>query len=785
MIELTHISGIIAASVLSCIGLIIIWYKTHGHKRFKLYYSCVLIIAMFLACGIYSGISATTTIPAEQSKSILVLYDNSSSMQYHNITSIQILEQVAHLNPEIQIIAQGERSDIVSSTQGAISKDASILIVSDGFNTDGESYQKLLESAQSADASLYSLKLETTLPDASVIIQGPDKAYASSSSTFIVNVLGNNKLPGKLEIYFNGQLDRTVTQYDKPIYITKQITQDSTIEAKLIIEDLEPKNNQFFKTVRVIEKPLIAYQGNNERLEAYLSQLFTVQKVQTTSLSQLSEKTTALILANQPVSAINMEVLSDFVSDGNGLAVLGGTASYDFGGYDSSELGHILPVTKGKAGQRSQAVIVIAIDISSSTDTLFSSTSTTKAIEIQKAIAYNLVEQLPEDSMVGIVAFNTEAYLVSDLVPLKSSRSDILQKIARIQMQGGTRINVGLNAAHEVLKDQYGGSSIILVSDGQIGGSNDGPKTQEVTKMIAEKGIVVYTVGVGSQVNEGVMRQIAKETGGLYISPSETERLAIKFGETKQSQSTSTEFGIYVADSTHPITMGLQPPQSKFENSNVVLPKPGSDILLMNDKGDPALVTWNYGIGRVGSWLPFNAEQEYGTILGTDSLLFSRYLSWVVGDPERKNPPLLAISDTELGKDAKVVAHAQSIDELANKLGVSSTELAALNLQKISETELVGYVKSPQAGFTTLFGRTFATNYPKEYEQIGQSDVLRKLSIASDAEQLTFSELGDLNLVSDSEDKFIEALRPIYRYLFIALLVLILIHIAILRGLRK
>jgi uncharacterized membrane protein len=785
MIELTHTGGIIAASVLSIIGLIIIWYKTHGHKRFKLYYSIILIIAMFLACGIYSGISATTTIPAEQSKSILVLYDNSSSMKYHNIPYFEILDSVAHLNPEIQIIAQGERSDIVSSTQGAISKDSTILLVSDGFNTDGESYQKLLESAQVANTAIYALELERFLDDASVIIEGPDKAYASSSSTYVISVLGNNKLPGKLEIYYNGKLERTDTQYDKPIVLSKQITQDSTIEARLIVEDLEPKNNQYFKSTRVIQKPIVAYQGNNERLEAYLEQLFTLQKIQSHSLTQFSEQTTAVILSNQEPTAINMDIISDFVADGNGLAVIGGNRAYDFGGYDASELGHILPVMKGKAGDRSQAIIVIVIDISASTDTVFSSTSANKAIEIQKAIAYNLVEQLSDESMVGVIAFNTDAYLVHELSPLKSNRNEILQKIARIQMQGGTRIHVGLSAAYELLQNQYGSSSVIFISDGQLGGSNDGPKTRDVSKVLAQNGIVVYTVGVGSQVADGVMRQIAKDTGGIYLTPSETERLSIKFGDTKQSPSTKSDFGLYISDETHPITLGLSAPQSRFENTNVVLPKPGSDILLINDKGDPTLVTWNYGIGRVGSWMAFNREEEYGAVLGTDSIIFSRYLSWVVGDPERKNPPLLAISDTELGKDAKVIASAKSIEELAQKLGVSSEELRTLNLQKVGETELIGFVKTSEVGFTTIFGRTFATNYPLEYKQIGQNDVLRKLAIASGGEYLKKEELEELKLVKEDDTKYIKALRPIYRYLFIALLVLILIHIAILRGLRK
>jgi hypothetical protein len=175
---------------------------------------------------------------------------------------------------------------------------------------------------------------------------------------------------------------------------------------------------------------------------------------------------------------------------------------------------------------------------------------------------------------------------------------------------------------------------------------------------------------------------LQKDTGGLYLSAGEADRLTIRFGEVKQSQSTIRDFGLFIADSTHPIALGLSAPSARFENTNVAIPKPGSDIIMINDKGDPALVTWNYGIGRVGSWLPFSLQEEYGTMLGIDSVIMSRYFSWIVGDPERKNPPLLAISDTELGKDARVVANAHSLEELASRLGVSINQLGILNLQK-------------------------------------------------------------------------------------------------------
>jgi hypothetical protein len=510
MIEIGYMSGVVAAAILCVIALTLIWYKTKGNIRFKLYYSVIIILAIVLATGIYTGISAVTYIPAEQSKSVLVLYDNSSSVQYHNITLTQVMTEVAHLSPEMQLIAQGERSDIVSATLGSLSKDGTILLVSDGYTTDNEDYQRLLESAHAIGTTIYTLKLPSVLDDASVIIQGPEKAYATSSSTYVVSVLGNNKLPGKLEIYFNGVLEKETTIYDKPIIISKQITEDSIIEARLIINDIEPKNNNYFKTTRVIEKPIIGLQANNERLEAYLAQLFTVQKVDTQRLTKLDDSLSALIIANQPASAINMDVISNFVIDGNGLAVLGGANAYDFGGYDTSELGHMLPVTKGKAGERSQAVIVIAIDISASTDGAVAVGSQSRVIEIQKAIAYNLVEQLSEDTLVGVVAFNTEAYLIQELSPLSSARNEILNKIARIQMQGGTRIHMGLGAAYELLQNQYGTSSIILVSDGQLGGGNDGPKTREMSKILAQNGITVYAVGVGSDVQEGTMRQIAK-----------------------------------------------------------------------------------------------------------------------------------------------------------------------------------------------------------------------------------------------------------------------------------
>ena len=72
-----------------------------------------------------------------------------------------------------------------------------------------------------------------------------------------------------------------------------------------------------------------------------------------------------------------------------------------------------------------------------------------------------------------------------------------------------------------------GSRAAILLTDGK---SNENQALQMIQKA-RDKGIEIYTIGLGNQVNEDLLQRLASETGGQYYHIKEN----IQLGEAYQS----------------------------------------------------------------------------------------------------------------------------------------------------------------------------------------------------------------------------------------------------------
>ncbi len=150
------------------------------------------------------------------------------------------------------------------------------------------------------------------------------------------------------------------------------------------------------------------------------------------------------------------------------------------------------------------------------------------------------VERLPHNTRVGIVSFAGTANLVQ---PPTSNREDLLDTLDRMQLQRGTAIGSGIlvslkaivpevkfnlnavNPREEESREEmvsralgveppkestasefkpvppgsYTSAAIILLTDGQ---TTTGPDPVEAARMAAERGVPVYTIGIGTVAGE-------------------------------------------------------------------------------------------------------------------------------------------------------------------------------------------------------------------------------------------------------------------------------------------
>lgn len=164
--------------------------------------------------------------------------------------------------------------------------------------------------------------------------------------------------------------------------------------------------------------------------------------------------------------------------------------------------------------------IVFIIDSSGSMKTNDSS-------DIRKSAAKEFVDKLGENDRAAVIDFDSSATLYQEF----TSDHDLLyDAIDRIDSSGGTNLSKGMELAiSQFTSDEYTRTDaytcIIFLTDG------DGTYSTSYTTEAADNGIVVYTVGLGSGVQESVLTSIAEGTGGKYYFASVAEELPDIFSE--------------------------------------------------------------------------------------------------------------------------------------------------------------------------------------------------------------------------------------------------------------
>lgn len=204
--------------------------------------------------------------------------------------------------------------------------------------------------------------------------------------------------------------------------------------------------------------------------------------------------------------------------------------------------------------------IVIAVDVSGS---MLAKDLKPNRMEALKRVASDFVSQRPNDR-IGLVVYAAEAYTKT---PVTSDKAIIVDAVNSIKydnvLQDGTGIGMGLTTAVNRLKDSKAKSKvIILLTDGV---NNAGFIEPETASDIAEQyGIKVYTIGIGTngmaefpyaiapngqflfrmmqvEIDEKLMRSIARKTGGKYFRATSNTKLAQIYSEINKLETTEIE----------------------------------------------------------------------------------------------------------------------------------------------------------------------------------------------------------------------------------------------------
>ncbi|MBS3159481.1 VWA domain-containing protein [Candidatus Woesearchaeota archaeon] len=701
----------------------------------------------------------------KSSPRVKILVDNSSSYALFDKSEINILEDMLKkkVPTEIKIIADGLDSRIGDGILENIREGDSLLLVTDGNVNTGADLIDVLLTAKMMNVTVNALDLAVNGFDASIELVGPEKTVADVDNEYYVKL--NNIDDRKIKV---------VIDVDNKIIFNQMTNEDikfkakfnqgyHKISARIDSEDFYQENNIYYTVVKVVEKPkILLYSEKITELNRVLYGMNNVQIVNNINNIKLDDYY-ALIINDISYDSLkdDFDELIDYVSEGNGLIFVGGQNSLDNGDYKGTILEDFLPIYVAESGKKSGEAmsVVLVIDISGSTGREFGDE---KKVDVEKSIAISVLNDLSLVHKIGVIAFNDKPYLVRNMSYLYE-QNGLENDISRLVDGGSTYIDVGLLKAEELLDGQPGSKNIILISDGM---TMDGQKAKDVARSISSKNIKIFTIGIGSDTNEGIMKDLAEIGNGEYFKPNEDQKIRVIFGDSETSGSRGA-IPVVIYDDQHFITQDISL-NAVIYGYNIVAPKLSSNLLITSDVGDPIVVAGRYGLGRVVVVATDDGGLYAPQLLNEDnSKLWVRLVNWGIGDPERKSNNFLECLDERTGGVNVILK--------TNKNVADSFIQIDKNLYKGSFFE-------NNTGFKNITDGLCAINYNLEYQEIGINDNLRKLVEETGGRWFEITDIDDIAEYVKAKSYKNMYIKDSYAWVFLYIvLFLFLIEIAYLR----
>ena len=766
-----------------------------------------MIVLALLVIALASPYNIVSKVSSSETPDIVLISDETSSMElFETETTTALYESLAANTPTNIVKLTGESTALGDTIVQYARGDNQIVLVSDGNSNKGQDLEEALDFASETGTTVYSVISDLKTNDVSLYISGEKKVVLDNEYQFnlIVQQARNTPISYQIEVFVDDKpvISRPYDQEDHsktiPITHTFDTLGAHTITASITPsgEDSKPINNIFYKTVYVVPKPKIQLitDDTSSPMAKVLLNLYDTSL--STELTDLDNKK-AVVLDNRNINSLSdadIQNLKDYVSSGNGLYVVGGDSSYNYGNYLNSSLEDILPIYSKASEWKGGRNVVLVLDVSMST-----SAHGTQGDILGNAIAVLRKDEL-RDANVGVIAFGTEGLDVSGGLVYMGIPSNInmLEEKIKTLMPGSTSttsLDQGLAIAQEWLSDGEGELDVVIVSDGGIEQRYE--EALQVATALSDAGVKLYYVHIKSSApsqydkfGNAFANQLMDEVGGLYFPIQAGERVNLVFDELEQPETNeSVDYSVFPLvkyNPTHFITKNVNI-SANITGYNDVTPKPGADRLILTSTGQPVLTVWRYGLGRVASLSTDNGNgnsnmwstQMYS---GNNSKLTSSTLNWLIGDPQVEEGAVLEADDTWFGTSAQLKL--TMYDEGVPSIKLDDEKNIDLSLTGKNTYEATTDVG--QVGVHYISGYPIAVNYALEYRDVGVNPDLATMIAANGGKTYTKSEAQALLLkdAKENSQKLIKETVSQKMYFIIAALILFLLEVAI-RRLRE
>ncbi|MBN1974097.1 MAG: VWA domain-containing protein [Sedimentisphaerales bacterium] len=437
----------------------------------------------------------------------------------------------------------------------------------------------------------------------------PD-AFEGEKIRFYTELTANSQIPVKIKLLHQAVVVQQIeaeldpNKDNKFIFDVEMTTPGAThwtVEAAAQ-DDYFPINNHAGCTVNVGGKPRVLILHEKTRQMRPFVKALTEQGLVAETRDnhgvpeQLEELLAfdALILANisaTDMKPAQMEMIKRYVTDfGGGLLMLGSNNSYGLGGYFKTPIEEVLPLTSRYEKEKEQpsVAMVLVIDKSGSMNGA--------PIDLARQAAKATVELLSRQDQIGVVGFDGQAYVVSEMRSV-SEAEYIKSAIDSLAASGGTNMYPGMSTAFQMLDTASAKiKHVIILTDGHSQQADFHGLASEMTNA----GITLSTVALGN-ADKQLLASLAEIGRGRYYETTDPSNIPHIFTkETVETSRTAVKEDIFTIVQTgdHPMLNGIDESELPVLLGYVMTrAKPATQLLYAVDTGDPLLAVSRYGLG--------------------------------------------------------------------------------------------------------------------------------------------------------------------------------------------
>jgi hypothetical protein len=472
------------------------FFKKSVGKKQKVLISSRAVIAIILIIALANPIAFMSVTRTDMNPNLVIISDETESMRFFAPGAGQELYQFFSDRFHVQFdVLAGNTTALGEKIAQHADGRNQILMVTDGNSNLGLSLEEAIDIAIMTNTTVSAVVPALIRNDLSVELTGDKTIIYGNVHEFgftVRQAAETQRVTYNVVIRQNGQVihNETLTMEEgererTALFQTRFMRLGAhVLEATLTsTADTDPINNVFTKSIYAIERPnvILVSSERNAPLAQVLGSLYNVTVVESLSvfgpnLGRALSTTKVVVMDNVLIDNItesDVAHLSEFVSEGGGLFVVGGRTSFDLPvghSYLGSSFERLLPVISIPSDWEGMQDVFIFIDVSDSTSA-YDSLNQGPIFANMKATAVNIIEnEFFRDANITYFTIGDqdrewggEFFFMGN----PRERAALIHEIENLRgWDRQTNLIHTFNKALPVMEERAGQPLIIIISDG-------------------------------------------------------------------------------------------------------------------------------------------------------------------------------------------------------------------------------------------------------------------------------------------------------------------------------